>query len=259
MTLGSTQSENLFDTWVFRKSKRPKVSLRLLGIPYAGGGSAVFQDWHDAFDSRIEFGAVLLPGRERRWKEPARKSVRSLANSLATALEPSLSVPLALYGHSMGALIAFELARELGRRGFSQPVHVFLGARCSPEHKSQDSPIHRLPRDEFVAALTERYDSIPEEIRNEPEILDVFLPSLRADITLNETYVCDPAPPLFGAITALIGSDDLWTSKATCEKWSLQTAGSFRLLTLPGGHFFLREHPSLLFEEIGRDLSRYLG
>jgi medium-chain acyl-[acyl-carrier-protein] hydrolase len=167
---------------------------------------------------------------------------------------PFAELPFAFFGHSMGALVAFELARELVRRGGPVPLHLFASGRRAPRVPEREEPIHDLPEPRFTARLRE-LNGTPEEVLAHPELMDLLVPLLRADFTLHETYVYAPGEPLAIGVTALGGMADPEVSRADLEPWRDETRGLFRLRMFPGDHFFLLSTRPLVTEAVARDLT----
>lgn len=199
-----------------------------------------FHDWASHLNESIECVAVQYPGRGNRLGEAARTSVDELVEEIGMGIS-QVEKPFAFYGHSFGAIVAFELTRWLRRHAFPMPFRLFIGASRAPHLKTQSPDIHHLPEKDFIAAVQARYGGIPEAILSSQEMLDIFLPALRADFTAYETYVYRPQAPLDLPIAALAGVDDLAVSLASIQEWRQHTRTGFHLQVLPGGHFFPAE------------------
>ncbi|HEX2079482.1 MAG TPA: thioesterase domain-containing protein [Longimicrobium sp.] len=228
------------DRWITRPRPSPRARLRLLCLPHAGGGASSFRGWADALPPEVEVCPVQLPGRENRVAEPAFDRVPPLVEALADAVEPLLSLPFALFGHSNGALIGFELARTLRARGRPGPAHLFASGRRAPDLPSGRPPTHHLPDAEFLAEL-QALGGVPAQILEHPELLAMLLPTLRADVAIHETYAFHEEPPLASPITAYGGLADPRVSREQLEGWGRHTAGPFVMRLFPGGHFYLQE------------------
>lgn len=241
------------DRWVIVPRPNPDPRVRLFCFPYAGGSATVFRTWSDVLPPDIEVQAVQLPGREWRIKEEPFRSVFPLAQELATVLKDRFDVPFAFFGHSLGALISFELARELRRRGESLPERLFLSAHRAP-HVPKDLPnIHAGPDEEFFEGLR-RLAGTPSELLENEDLMELVLPTLRADFAMAETYVCPPEPPLACPMSVFGGLSDEWTERHKLEPWAEYTTGEFKLRMVPGGHFFVEEARDLILRGVFHDL-----
>ncbi|MFE5262769.1 thioesterase II family protein [Streptomyces coelicoflavus] len=249
-----TTAPSDLDRWVLRPARRPAPLLRLVCVPYAGGGTAAFQGWSDLLPETVEPWLLRLPGREARFREEPRTDVSVLVKEAAAVLGPALDGPYALFGHSLGALIAFELARELHDSHGRVPAHLTVSARSAPHLPLRHAVVHRLPDDLLLEALDRRFNAIPPAIRDEPQMRALYLPVLRADVTLLETYVHTPAPPLTCPVTAYGGRDDPEFGPGELEGWERHTASAFRMRTFPGGHFFLNAGRAEVVADLMGDL-----
>ncbi len=238
------------DPWILRPHPRRRARLRLFCFPYAGGSASLFAPWADDLPDEIEVFPVQLPGRERRLREPLLTRMDALLAALLPAIHPYLDLPYALFGHSMGAVIAFELARQ---RALPGPVHLFASARRAPQVPARKSAIHALPDAGFVAELR-RFNSIPEAVLQNADLRQIFLPILRADFALYETYAYLAGPPLDCSISAFGGCEDVNVTRADLEGWREQTRAGFVLRMFAGDHFFLRDARPLLLRAIAHDL-----
>jgi medium-chain acyl-[acyl-carrier-protein] hydrolase len=207
--------------------------------------------------SSIQVCPLQLPGRESRWREPPPTQLPPLITNLADAIEPLLDVPFALFGHSLGALTAFELARELRRRGVRGCLKVLASARIAPQETSALPPLSGLSEPAFIAELQARYHAIPDTILADREMMRLLLPVLRADMEMGEKYVHAPEPPLECPLTVFGGADDPTVTLSQLEEWRRQTSASFTVRMFPGDHFFPRTSRELFVEAV-RDECRML-
>jgi medium-chain acyl-[acyl-carrier-protein] hydrolase len=203
----------------------------------------------------VEVCPVLLPGREARLREPAFSSIFPLIQALAPAIIPFLDVPFVLFGHSMGALIAFELARELRRRRHRLPECLFVSAREAPGFTLKQPPISDLPDEEFTRALVKLKGADPGILQH-PELMNLMFPTLRADFALHEHYDYVEEPALECSIVAFGGLEDTSTDAGGLNLWGEQTTRSFMRRMFPGGHFFINTQPALFMSSFSRDLQR---
>jgi surfactin synthase thioesterase subunit len=189
----------------------------------------------------VEVSAVVLPGRESRLREPPLRSMTELVDALVPALAPHLDRPFAFFGHSFGALVAFEVARALPARRARSVSRLMVSGRRAPHLPDPDPPIHQLPDDTFVAEIDRRYGGLPAELKQDRELLELFLPGLRADIMVLETYRPAPGAQLDCPITAFGGDADLRAPRHQLEAWQQYTVWPLTLRQFPGGHFFLTD------------------
>jgi medium-chain acyl-[acyl-carrier-protein] hydrolase len=235
--------------WFTCFEKRPRASLRLLCFPHAGGSATAFATWHRDLPETVEVCAVQLPGRDERRTEARRTELAGLVAELVPALRELHDRPVALFGYSLGALVAFEYARALRRSGSPAPRHLFVAARKAPQLPN-DPPIHALPDAQFIREANRRYDGIPRVILDEPELLAYFLSIIRDDAKLFESYRYASDEPLACPITALAGTADPMVTRETLEPWATQTEGPFRTALFPGGHFFITQQRRAVFETV---------
>lgn len=251
-----TTTQN-FNTWLTCLQPNPEAKLRLFCFHYAGGGALIFRNWPYYFSSSIELCAVELPGRGKRLLEPAYTKMKPLIQALSLALHSYLDKPFVFFGHSMGGLVSFELARQLRREYDITPQHLFVSGCRAPQIPDPDPPLHQLSNSEFIEELR-RYNGTPEAILQNQELMDLLLPCLRADFAVLETYNYQSEPPLTFGITAFSGSEDQQVSQAEMLAWEDQTTADFYLKTLPGDHFFIQSHQSLLLQLLSQEMTNIL-
>lgn len=220
------------------QSTDPTPRMRLFCLPHAGGGATGFHTWPSALPAGVQVCAVLLPGRETRFSEPPIADFDRLLDAIAEQLRPWLDLPFAVYGHSMGALLAFEWVRTLERDGARTPQWVFLSGRRAPDAAPDPERLCDLPDRPFVEALTHIYQGIPEQLLQDPELLDFFLPILRADISVVESYRFRDAGPLQAPLTVFAGVGDRSVTWDQLIAWRRHTRGRFAAQLFPGGHFY---------------------
>jgi medium-chain acyl-[acyl-carrier-protein] hydrolase len=175
-----------------------------------------------------------------------------LTEALAGALLPFLDKPFAIFGHGLGAAIGFELTRHLRKTSQTGPLHLLVAGRRAPQMPNDSSPIFDLPDPEFIAAVRD-LNTIPAEVLEHPELMELMLPVLRADYKLAETYVYRAEPPLDVPIAAYGGEQDSRATREELERWQEQTIAGFNLRMFPGDHFFLHSAQARLLEAISRD------
>lgn len=231
-----------FTPWIQYRKWKPGARLRFFCFPHAGSGASVFRSFSEHLPDEIELWPVQLPGRENRFLEKPFVHLDTLIDALQTALIPYLDMPYVFLGHSMGALVSFELTRALHRNGHPLlPLHLFVSAHRAPHFLPPESSTFQLPGPLFLEKVRS-YNGIPEALLDHTELLQMMLPLLRADFQLCETYIYTEAPPLTCPITALGGDLDHAIPSSSIYAWQKQTRSSFQAFFFPGDHFFLFHH-----------------
>ncbi len=239
--------------WLIPHPSGERKSVRLFCFPPAGAGALLFRPWLHQLPE-VEVLGIQFPGREHRLKEPCFTEWLPLVHSLAQALYPHLSeCPFAFFGHSLGALISFELVRELRRQGWSLPKHLFVCGRRAPEIPIAD-PIHGKSNSILIAALRQ-YGGTPEAVLQNADLMDLFLPIFRADLMVNETYKYQEEPALECPITVFGGRGDFLINEEQLEGWRHHTSGAFAVQMFPGNHMFFKDNPQILLEPIFTQLN----
>lgn len=226
--------------WLLRTSSSSDAAVRLFCFPYAGGGGSVYRAWANELPRWIAVHPVQLPGHESRADEPLMSDLRAIAATAAQALEPLLDRDFALFGHSMGALLAFETARELRARGARAPLVLIASGHVAPDVPLVRRRICHLPDDEFINALSE-LQGTPREVLDDPGLLEFFLPRLRADFAACDRYQYAPQPPLDVPIVALGGTSDADEPLSGVVRWERHTVAGCLFHPIPGGHFFIHQ------------------
>lgn len=209
---------------------------RLFCFPYAGGGASVYRGWAPDLDD-VEMCSVQLPGRESRVTEPAHRRLEDLLAELEAAILPLLDRPFVFFGHSMGALVAFELTRRLRRHHRALPDHLLLAAFRAPHLPNPNIRIHHLPDEVLKTVL--RTEGTPAGVLDNAELMSVLLPTLRADFELCDTYTFDAEAPLPMPLSVFGGRSDVRVGQSDLEQWRAQAGAGFDLRMFPGSHFFL--------------------
>ena len=229
--------------------------MRLFCFPWAGVGAGVYRPWAGGIRADVEVCAIRPPGRESRLREPAYQDLLDLADAAGNAIVPLLDRPFAFFGHSLGSWLAFEVIRWLRREGHRTPVHLFVSGRRAPHIPARDTPMHQLPDYEFIMELRRRYGGVPDEVLNDRGLLELLLPSLRADVTSVETYNYSGDAPLACPISAFGGLKDEWVLPEDLQDWKSHTTGAFRRQMFPGDHFYVESDRSQLLHSVTADLA----
>jgi medium-chain acyl-[acyl-carrier-protein] hydrolase len=241
------------DSWIAFRKPNAQARLRLFCFPPAGAGAATFRTWSDELPADIEVCPVQFPGRGTRLTEAPLTRLLPLVQALALALRPLLDKPFAFFGHSMGALVGFELARQLRRQFGVEPVRLCVSAACAPQIPPRHRPIHALPEGEFLEELR-RLDGTPGEVLEHAELMRIMLPALRADFAVYETYVYSHEAPFSCCISGFGGLLDQRVSRDDLDGWREQTRATFSLQMVPGGHFFLNTARQMLLQMLAQEL-----
>ncbi len=247
-----------FDAWVTCPKPNPQARLRLFCFPYAGGGASLFRTWADELPVEVEVCPVQLPGRESRFREARYTRLMPLVHALGEVVQPYLTLPFAFWGHSMGALLSFELARYLRRQRAPLPVYLFASAHRAPHLPDRKAPIYDLPDPQFVAELRQ-LNGVPAEVLENAELMELMLPLLRADFAIAETYAYSEDAPLSCPISAFGGMTDEEVNEEEVAAWREQTLGAFRMRMLPGDHFFLFTQRAALLQAVSEDVAQWLA
>lgn len=254
--MGQSPDTSNPNAWVGDRPPSSEARFRLFCFPFAGGSALTYRQWHLSLPREVEVCPIHLPGRRPR-RDPALTRLTVLVEMLAPALLPWLDRPYAFFGHSLGALISFDLARFLRRHQHPTPTKLFVSAQRAPQFRPRGEPAHQLPEPALIDRL-HRLNGIPEEMLSDARLLQLLLPVLRADFEVYETYDYLPEEPLECDISAFGGTQDSVATRADLEAWGEQTRGAFELQMLPGNHFFITAQRSLLLQLLSRDLQRLL-
>lgn len=228
--------------------------LRLFCLPYAGGGTSIYSSWRKKLPLDVDLCALPFPGREHLWKEDLLTHLEPLIERLVETIADKIDLPYAFFGHSLGGLVAFELARRLRFLYGTNPAYLFVSGCQSPHLAYRLPPIHSLPSGEFIDQLRRRYDGIPQVIFENPEWLECILPILRADMAVLETYQYKNEVPFSCPIYAFGGLEDKLIGFDALEAWRIHTAEAFELQLYPGGHFFIHDTKLPLISVIAEQL-----
>ena len=243
------------DAWFPNIQETGDARLRLFCFPYAGGGAAVFRRWPERMPDGVAIVPARLPGRESRSAEPAIDRIEAMTGAVAAAIQPYLARPFAFFGHSMGAMIAFELTRHLRREKLPLPAGLFVAAARAPQFRRGHVPPPAPTDEQFIEELR-GLQGLPPEILDNEELLRRLLPALKADSSLGRLYAYRDEPPLNVPIRAYVGDRDPRLPREVIEAWREQTTASFSMRAFPGGHFFIHDAGTGFLEALARDLER---
>jgi len=230
-----------------RRARRARWRHRLICFPYAGGGAAGYAQWPAWLPDDIELIAVQLPGREDRVKEQPLTTMAAAVRTIALALRPYLQGSFALFGHSVGAILAYELAKALRDKRGIEPAHLLLSGHVAPDYPISLPQLHELPEPEFRAAVRGLGGTAGAVDEN---LMNVLSPALRADFTLGETYGYHATEPLSAPITVFSGHDGERAPADGLDEWRHHTTGPFARHMFDGGHFYLNDSGAELAQAV---------
>ena len=250
MTISNVAGES----WLHRYRPRPAARRRLFCFPYASGNATFYRDWATGLSADVEVVAVQYPGRLDRIAEPCLHDMDAMVDAVVAAIRPALGDDYALFGHSMGAAIAYEVAYRLEHGCGRPPRRLFVSGRPAPRHHRPGGVKHRLPDDALWAELR-RLGGTADSTLDHPELRAAVLPTLRSDYRLVESYRPTAGPPLSTPITAITGDADPEAAVGQVADWHRYTTGGFGLRVLPGHHFYLIDQQAPVFAEVRAGLS----
>ena len=238
---------------------RPPGEVRLYCVPHAGGGASSFRPWIGAMPG-VAVCPLQPPAREARFRDEPIRAMGQMASEIADVVQDSADGPYAVYGHSLGALTAFETVRELRRRDSRtpMPVHLFVSGCPAPQIRDSLLPNVHDASDEEVVALLRRLGGTPESLLGDPGLLGLILPAIRADLEVKETYRYTPEAPLDLPLTVLDADDDPRAGTAGTAAWREQAAAEFALHTVGQGHFAVFEQAQITHKYLLEALTPWL-
>jgi medium-chain acyl-[acyl-carrier-protein] hydrolase len=246
------------DAWFQRAPTTGRVELEIFCFPYAGGSAQVFKKWPKLLPSTAQVVSVELPGRGARMQEPPFASLPDLIDDLEKAVWRTLDKPFVFFGHSMGAIIAFELARALRRKYDREPQALFVSGCKAPQLPRGQPVTYNLPPDEFIDELI-KLEGTPKEIIEDSVLMEIMLPLLRADFQIAQTYEYIADAPFRCPIIAYCGLQDHETGSDKLSAWKEQTVSEFSLHMLPGDHFFIRSSQDELLRLLAHKLREFIA
>jgi medium-chain acyl-[acyl-carrier-protein] hydrolase len=239
--------------WLLFPKRNPGAALRLFCFHYAGGSAQAFRTWPTNLPSTVEIGMIQLPGRGRRRAEPKITHLLPLSRIVAREIQQYIDKPFAFFGHSMGALLCFEVARSLRRANRLEPVHLFISATEAPHRRNHGEQLSTLPRPALIKKLQE-YEGAPATALRNEELMDLMLPTIRADFALCETYEYSPEAPMSCPLTIYGGTEDPKVELERLAAWGEMSVGPSNMRMFPGGHFYIVTLQSTFLRTFASDL-----
>ena len=241
------------ERWLPYPAPTPARPVRLYCLPHAGGSASSFRGWLDAMPG-VTVCPLQPPGREARFRDRPHRSMGPLAAEIADVVLATAEGPYAVYGHSLGALVAFEVVREIRRRGAPAPVHLFVSGSAAPQCDPDGLPEVHDASDADVVALLRALGGTPDWLLSDPSLLEMILPAVRADFSVKETYRYAPDSPLDVPLTVLAASGDPRAAMPLMPRWQEQTSAAFELHTVGDGHFAVLEQAPLTHKYLAEAL-----
>lgn len=239
--------------WLLRQPDARR-SFRLYCFSYAGGSASSYLPWQAALDPAIEVCAVQLPGRGPRLAESPMRSLALLIDTLAQIIPHQDDLPFAFFGHSLGGLVAFELARHCQRHHLAMPEHLFVSASNAPQCRPPGRRLHELDDAGLIAALKD-YNGTPPAALEDRELMELLLPSIRADFALVDEYQYHPGPPLDIPVTVLAGKHDKHVLSERLCQWQAETTEACSLHWFEGDHFFIHANQRAVLDCVQAELA----
>jgi medium-chain acyl-[acyl-carrier-protein] hydrolase len=242
----------------FTAGTNPAGAMRVFLFPFAGGNASSFRPWQAALGPRLELRVAQLPGRGGRLFEPSVTDLDELVAQLARAVAELADRPFLFFGHSLGALLAFETARQLRRTGRPAPASLWMSGAEGPQTRLLLRHLHQLEEAELIEALRE-YNGTASEMLDDQELMELVLPGIRADFAVNERYVYRPEPPLDLPISVFLGESDEYVKPERAAGWALETTRQITVHRFPGDHFFLNDHRQAIATLIADSAAQAVG
>ncbi|MDM5228721.1 alpha/beta fold hydrolase [Cytobacillus sp. NJ13] len=242
------KSDSLLTQWCFNKTLKPESKMRILFFPYACGGASIYRTWQNFFSSDIEAIPIQLPGRENRITENPYYSIEELADHLFEILKPLFDRPVALFGHSMGSLISYELSIRMHQSGII-PAHLFVSAHTAPHKSNRGTQDHLLSDEQLINRLRE-LSFTPEPVLQNKDLMRLLLPLIRADFAMCENYRFKHNTVLTCPVTVFGGTNDNEVSISELDDWKHYTTSDFSKVVIDGDHFFVHDQASIITTNI---------
>lgn len=242
------------ERWIMYPDPAPDAPVRLFCLPYAGGGASLYRSWPSLLPT-VEVAAVQLPGRETRLEERPYDRIEPLVAALVDSVTAHLDKPYAIFGHSLGARIGFELAREIRRRGLPEPGMLFVSAGQAPHiPRAPFPPLHAMS-DRGLLRMIQQMQTVPPDVLDDPEQMLSLLPLMRADMNIANSYEYTDEPALACAIRVFGGTADRQVREDDLYGWQAHTTSSFLVRMLAGEHLMIRYRSSEITKSISDDLA----
>ena len=247
--------------WFVNYTNNNYAVTRLFCFPPAGGSASYFRTWKNKLTTKSNLFAIQLPGREKRTSESFFMNIEEIVDSIHKDILIYLDKPYVFFGHSLGALISFEVVRRLAYNKLPQPKFLILSGRAAPHLKLENIDKISCLKDESFINKIDSFGGIPQELKANKDFLELILPRLRADFRIAETYNYQNALPIESDIIRLCGEQDKYVVKSNIDEWGKHTTGKLFKYMFPGGHFFINSFSSdivnIVNEALGKSVIEY--
>jgi medium-chain acyl-[acyl-carrier-protein] hydrolase len=240
------------------RSHNPAAKLKLLCLHHAGGAASFFNDWPAAMGALVQVVPIQMPGRESRFAEPQATSIHQIVQDISANHPHFTDQPYAIFGHSLGAVVGFELARKLALIDAPQPRFLAVSGHGAPSHPLPCAPMHLLPDDAFIQSMRSQYGGISDQVLRSPELLQFLLPRFRADIRLADTYPYQKGPALHTPIVVLHGVQDRSVALHELAAWQQETHAKLQIHHFEGDHFFVQSQAVQVKKRLNKLLAEQL-
>lgn len=241
--------------WFFTLKEKPESQIRVIALPFAGGGPSAFHSWHPIFSDNIELIVINYPGRETRFTEKPVNDPEEMVSEIVNSLSDYSDKPFVLFGHSMGAMLAYFVTCELQRKQLMMPEILFVSGMRAPHIASRSEPVKQMNDEDLVNSLN-KYGGMPAELFKNKELLQIFLPIIRADLEMLGRVPVEKSDNVNVPIFAYGGELDQTFTKDDLQQWDQYSDVEFKLHLMPGGHFYINQHRNELLRAIEDDISR---
>lgn len=245
------------NNWYLKYENKPHAPIRLFCFHHSGGGASVYHPWLKLLSPNIEMIAIQLPGRESRFTEPLTNNLNEIVEKLTEHFNFYKGKPYIIFGHSLGGLLAYEFTKSIQRHYSLLPNQLIISATKAPHLPFRMKHLSKLDSKALKEEL-KVYNGIDEHLLSNDELLELFLPIIKSDFSISETYNYTHSNPLSCDILAISGTEDKTVNENEVQAWSKHTEGKFEHTSIAGGHFFIKEHQKEILELINQNINRYI-
>ena len=242
--------------WIVKPNPKPQAEIRLLCFPYAGGGASIYVPWKNKLPDNVELNIVQPPGRGMHFSAKPIGEMSELIAGLLPHVEEILRSDYIIFGHSVGSRVGFELIRQALKKGFQAPLHFFASGSSGPDKECFPEKVHELPDDEFITVL-KNVDGTPSEVLQNRELIELFMPALRADFKIAEEYSYRDSFTMPSDITVLSGIEDKITHDEL-RMWQ-RFGRNMEIKMCGGGHFFIDTHQEQVLDIVNAKLKKIIS